>query len=62
MGRNINLMEKCFNIIADAPLNSLMDSTTTSKVKTTKGKGVEAHSLACSTLKVKGRAETPGWD
>jgi hypothetical protein len=31
------------------------------KVKTTKGEGVGAHSLACSTLRVKGCAGVLGW-
>jgi len=32
----------------DAPLNSFMDSTANPKVKTTKGEGVGACSLACA--------------
>jgi len=39
-----------------------MDSTASPKVKTTKGKGVGARSLARSTLGAKGRAATLGWD
>jgi len=42
----------------DTPPSSLMDSTTSPKVKTTEGKGVEAH----NTLRVKGRVGTPKWD
>jgi hypothetical protein len=45
----------------DAPLSSLMDSTASPKMKTTEGEGVGTHSLACNTLKVKGRAGTLGW-
>jgi len=36
-----------------------MDSTTSSKVKTTKGEGVGARSLARNTLGVEGRARGP---
>jgi len=39
-----------------------MDSTTSPKVKTMEGKGVEVRSLTYNTSKVKGRAGTPGWD
>jgi hypothetical protein len=46
----------------DTPPSSLMDSTASPKVKTTKGKGVGARSLARSTLGAKGRAATLGWD
>jgi hypothetical protein len=45
----------------DAPPSSLMDSTTSLKVKTTKGEGVGAHSLARSTLGVEGRVGVLGW-
>ncbi len=45
-----------------APPSSLMDSTTSSKVKTLEGEGVGARSLARSTLGVEGRARAPGWD
>jgi len=45
----------------DAPLNSLIDSTMSPKVKTTKGKGVGAHSLARTTLGVKGGVGASGW-
>jgi hypothetical protein len=45
----------------DAPLNSLIDSTMSAKVKTTKGEGVGVHSLAHSTLGVEGRVGAPGW-
>ncbi len=46
----------------DAPPSSLMDSTTSPKVKTTEGEGVGAHSLACIILGVEGRARALGWD
>jgi hypothetical protein len=41
--------------------SSLMDLTASPKVTTMEGKGVEAHSLVCSTLGVKGRVRAPGW-
>ncbi len=44
----------------DAPPNSLMDSFTSPKVKTTQGKGVGARSLACSILGVEGHAKALG--
>ncbi len=44
----------------DTPPNSLMDSIASLKVKTTKGEGVGARSLAHSTLGVKGHAGTLG--
>jgi len=46
----------------DAPPSSLMDSTMNPKVKTTKGKGVKTHFLACNTLGVEGHVGAPGWD
>ncbi len=45
--------------MCDAPLDSLMDSTMSPKVKTMKG-GVRAHSLAYNTLGVEGRVEVLG--
>jgi len=39
-----------------------MDSTVSPKVKTTKGKGIGAHSLPHNTSEVKGRVGVPGWD
>jgi len=39
-----------------------MDSTISLKVKTMKGEGVGASSLACSILGVKGHARALGWD
>jgi hypothetical protein len=47
--------------VVDAPLSSLMDSTASPKVKTTKGEGVGARSLVRSTLGVEGHVEAPGW-
>ncbi len=38
-----------------------MDSTTSPKVKIAEGEGVGVHSLACSTLGVKGRAGASKW-
>jgi len=39
-----------------------MGSTTSLKVKTTEGEGVEAHSLVRNTSKVEGRVGVSGWD
>jgi hypothetical protein len=41
--------------------SSLMDSTTSPKIKTTEREGVGAHSLVCNTLGVEGHARAPGW-
>jgi hypothetical protein len=49
-------------IVSDAAPSSLMDSTTSPKVKTMEGEGVGAHSLAYSISGVEVRAGTPGWD
>jgi len=38
-----------------------MDSTSSPKVKTTEGEGVEAHSSGCSTSGVEGHVGAPGW-
>jgi hypothetical protein len=46
----------------DAPPSSSMDLTASPKVKIVEGEGVGAHSLAYSTLGVKGRAGASGWD
>ncbi len=48
--------------IIDTPRNSLMDSTTNPKVKTTKEEGVGVCYLARNTSGVKGRAGASGWD
>jgi hypothetical protein len=45
----------------DTPPDSLMDSFANPKVKTTKGKGIGARSLAHSILGVEGRAKAPRW-
>ncbi len=47
--------------INDAPLSSLMDSIVSPKVKTSKGKGIGAHSLAYNTSGVEGHVGVPGW-
>jgi hypothetical protein len=47
--------------ITDAHQSSLMDSIAGPKMKTTQGKGVGAHSLACSTLGVEGCVGAPWW-
>jgi len=39
-----------------------MDSNVSPKVKTTKGKGIKARSLAHNTLGVERCAGAPGWD
>ncbi len=46
----------------DAPSSSLMGSIVNPKVKTMKGEGVGARSLACNTFGVKGRVGTSGQD
>jgi hypothetical protein len=48
--------------VLDAPLNSLMDSTTSPKLKTTKGKGIGARSLTPNILGVERHVGAPGWD
>jgi hypothetical protein len=48
-------------MLCDALPNSLIDSTTSPKVKTTEGKGVKVHSLTCNTLRAKGHATASGW-
>jgi hypothetical protein len=45
----------------DAPPSSLMDSTVSPKVKTSKGKGVEACSLAGSISRVEGHVGVSRW-
>ncbi len=46
----------------DAPPSSLMDSTTSLKVKTSEGERVGARSLARNTSRVEGCAGAPRWD
>jgi hypothetical protein len=48
-------------ITNDAPSSSLMDSTASSKVKTTEGKRVGVRSLAHSTSGVEGHVGAPKW-
>ncbi len=48
-------------IIDDAPPSSLIDSTTSPKVKTTKGQEIGACSLTRNTSKVEGHVGTPRW-
>ncbi len=49
-------------IPCDTPPSSLMDSTVSPKVKTTKEKGVGVCFMVHSTSGVEGRAGAPGWD
>ncbi len=51
-----------FKRICDALPSSLMDSTTSPKVKIMKGEGIRLRSLAHNTLGVEGCAGAPGWD
>ncbi len=44
----------------DAPPNSKIDSTTSTKVKTVEGQGIGARSLAHNTLEVEGRVGASG--
>ncbi len=53
---NMKSLKIPYNLI-DAPPNSMMDSTASPKVKTMKGKGVGARSLAHSTSGVGGVLE-----
>jgi hypothetical protein len=46
----------------DTPLSSLMDSTLSPKVKTTKGKKNWGAPPIRNTSRVKGRARAPRWD
>jgi hypothetical protein len=48
--------------IDDTPPSSLMNTTSSPKVKTTEGKGVKACSLAHSTSGVEGHVGASGWD
>ncbi len=48
------------NTLSNAPLDSWMDSTTSPKVKTTKGERVGALSLVRGTLGVEGCVRAPG--
>jgi len=46
-----------YSSLIDTPPSSLMDLIANPKVKTTKGKGVEVHSMVCSTLGFRGMLE-----
>jgi hypothetical protein len=46
----------------DAPPSSLMDSTSSWKVKITEREGVGARCVVRNTLEVEGHVVTPGWD
>jgi len=48
--------------IDDTPPSSLMNATSSPKVKTTEGEGVKARSLVCSTSRVEGHVGTSGWN
>jgi hypothetical protein len=48
--------------VINAPPSSLMDSTTSPKVKTIEGKGIGVYSLAHNTLRVEGHVGVPRWD
>jgi hypothetical protein len=60
-GNNIKCLTM-YNDLYDAPSTSLMNSMASLKMKTTKGEGVKARSLARSTLKVEGRVGALGRD
>ncbi len=45
----------------DTPPNSLIDSITSPKVKTTKGEWIGTCSLAHNTSGVEGHVRAPGW-
>jgi len=46
----------------DTPSSSLMDSTSSPKVKIVEREGVGVHSLVCNTSRVKRHARAPIWD
>jgi hypothetical protein len=50
-----------FLLTGDVPPSSLMDSTASPKVKTTKGEGLGAHSLDHNISEVEGRARASRW-
>ncbi len=50
-----------YNIVYDTPLNSLIDSIASPKVKTSEGEGVRVRSLVQNTLGVDGHARAPRW-
>jgi hypothetical protein len=58
-------MKKCrsnyLRYLCDTPPNSWIDSTTSSKMKTTEGQEVGARSIVHNTLGVEGCAKASGW-
>ncbi len=48
--------------LCDAPPSSLMDSTTSPKVKMIEGERIGVRSLAHNTMGVKGHVRAPRWD
>jgi hypothetical protein len=56
------LLSKSFGMGCDTSPSSLMDSTTSLKVKIAKGEGVRVCSLAHNTSGVEGRFGAPRWD
>ncbi len=58
----MNLVDGFCLSITNTPPSSLMDSTTSPKVKTTEGKGIQVRSLAYSTSGEEGHVRTLGWD
>jgi hypothetical protein len=55
------MFQRIINILFDATPHSLKNLDASLIMKTTKEKGVEVPSIACSTLRVKGHAGTLGW-
>jgi hypothetical protein len=47
--------------LQDAPTNSLIDSTSSPKVKIVEGEGIGVCSLIHNTLGVEGHVGAPGW-
>jgi hypothetical protein len=59
---NIGYLSKKLKEQNDTSPSSLMDSTTSLKVKTSEGEGIGVHSLARNTSGVEGHVVVPGWD
>jgi hypothetical protein len=55
------LLKLMFQAFYDAPLSSLMDSTSSPKVKTTEGEGVRVRSLVHCISRVEGHARDARW-
>ncbi len=53
--------DRKFNAKGDAPLSSMMESTTNPKVMKMEGEEIGACSLACNTSRVEGCARALGW-